>query len=77
MAVKGNIEKREEVYYQRCNSRMVFERFHGPGDILFGWRCLIYGDILDPAGQKGDEKGQSKEQRVPFVPEGTATLRNG
>ena len=33
---------------QRCNVLMVKERFYGPGDPFWGWRCILCGDISDP-----------------------------
>jgi len=27
---------------------MTFEKFYGPNDVFFGWRCLICGNIFDP-----------------------------
>jgi len=27
---------------------MSFEKFYGPNDTFFGWRCLICGNIFDP-----------------------------
>ena len=33
---------------QRCNMVMVNERFYGPGDPFWGWRCVLCGNISDP-----------------------------
>jgi hypothetical protein len=33
---------------QRCNVVMVNERFYGPGDPFWGWRCMLCGNISDP-----------------------------
>jgi hypothetical protein len=33
---------------QRCNVVMVNERFYGPGDPFWGWRCVLCGNISDP-----------------------------
>jgi len=33
---------------QRCNMVMVNERFYGPGDPFWGWRCMLCGNISDP-----------------------------
>jgi hypothetical protein len=27
---------------------MSIEKFYGPGDPFWGWRCIICGEILDP-----------------------------
>jgi hypothetical protein len=27
---------------------MVNEKFYGPGDPFWGWRCVYCGEILDP-----------------------------
>jgi len=31
----------------RCNSVMIFDKFFGPHEHFWGWKCLIYGEILD------------------------------
>lgn len=33
---------------QRCKGWMGFEKFYGPSDSFFGWRCVLCGNILDP-----------------------------
>jgi hypothetical protein len=33
---------------QRCNVVMVNERFYGPGEPFWGWRCMLCGNISDP-----------------------------
>jgi hypothetical protein len=32
----------------RCNGIMANERFYGPGDPFWGWRCVFCGEIFDP-----------------------------
>jgi hypothetical protein len=32
---------------RRCNGMMVGERFYGPGDPFWGWRCIQCGEIFD------------------------------
>ena len=32
----------------RCCGLMVGERFYGPGNPFWGWRCVCCGEILDP-----------------------------
>ena len=36
------------IHCLRCNGRMTFEKYYGPGNYFFGMRCLLCGDILDP-----------------------------
>lgn len=31
----------------RCNGLMASERFYGPGEPFWGWRCLFCGEVLD------------------------------
>jgi hypothetical protein len=31
----------------RCNSIMIFDKFFGPHEHFWGWKCLICGEILD------------------------------
>ena len=33
---------------QRCNGMMIGERFYGPGNPFWGWRCVRCGEIFDP-----------------------------
>ena len=32
---------------QRCEGKMVYEKYYGDGEHFWGWRCLCCGDILD------------------------------
>jgi len=32
----------------RCGSGMNYEKFYGPHEHFWGWRCLICGEIVDP-----------------------------
>jgi hypothetical protein len=47
MATKGKARK-TGIKCQRCRGCMTFEKFYGPNDVFFGWRCLICGNIFDP-----------------------------
>ncbi len=31
----------------RCLSVMVFQKFYGPHEHFWGWRCIYCGEILD------------------------------
>jgi hypothetical protein len=31
----------------RCGSVMFYERFYGPDEHFFGWRCILCGEIID------------------------------
>ncbi len=31
----------------RCQSVMVNEKFYGPGENFWGWRCICCGEIVD------------------------------
>ena len=53
---------------QRCNVVMIRERFYGPGDPFWGWRCVLCGNIFDPIilenrnqGANLAAKGKKKE----------------
>ncbi len=44
----------------RCHNEMVYEKFFGPHEHFWGWRCIFCGEIVDqvilenrglPAGQ--------------------------
>jgi len=32
----------------RCGSAMFYDKFYGPNDQFWGWKCLICGEIVDP-----------------------------
>ena len=32
----------------RCGNGMFYEKFYGPHEHFWGWRCLICGEIVDP-----------------------------
>ncbi len=32
----------------RCNGIMANERFYGPGEPFWGWRCVLCGEVFDP-----------------------------
>jgi hypothetical protein len=32
----------------RCGKGMFYEKFYGPHEHFWGWRCLICGEIVDP-----------------------------
>ncbi len=31
----------------RCESIMVYQKFYGPDERFWGWRCICCGDIVD------------------------------
>ena len=31
----------------RCESIMIYEKFYGPQEHFWGWRCICCGDIVD------------------------------
>jgi hypothetical protein len=31
----------------RCQGSMIQERFYGPGDPFWGWKCIACGEIWD------------------------------
>jgi len=31
----------------RCQSEMVYEKFFGPHEHFWGWRCIFCGEIVD------------------------------
>jgi hypothetical protein len=31
----------------RCSSNMVYEKFYGPQEHFWGWRCIFCGEIID------------------------------
>jgi hypothetical protein len=50
----------------RCGSVMVYERFYGPDEHFFGWRCILCGEIIDQVILENRQEGtgrQNKERR--------------
>jgi hypothetical protein len=31
----------------RCSSNMVYQKFYGPHEHYWGWRCIFCGEIID------------------------------
>lgn len=31
----------------RCNSVMIYDKFFGPHEHFWGWKCVICGEIVD------------------------------
>jgi hypothetical protein len=31
----------------RCHGIMAYEKFYGPHEHFFGWRCIYCGEIVD------------------------------
>ena len=31
----------------RCSSNMLYEKFFGPQENFWGWRCIFCGEIID------------------------------
>ena len=31
----------------RCSHSMVYEKFYGPHEHFWGWRCIFCGEIVD------------------------------
>ena len=31
----------------RCNSIMIYDKFYGPHENFWGWKCVICGEIVD------------------------------
>jgi hypothetical protein len=51
----------------RCGSVMVYERFYSPDEHFSGWRCILWGEIIDQVilenrqtkrGRQSREKGR-------------------
>jgi hypothetical protein len=32
----------------RCRGAVIYDKFYGPHDQFWGWKCLICGEIVDP-----------------------------
>jgi hypothetical protein len=31
----------------RCNGPMIYDKFYGPHEHFWGWKCVICGEIVD------------------------------
>jgi len=48
--VSGFINSVKEGYLMkcpRCSGVMAYEKFYGPHEQFFGWRCIYCGEIVD------------------------------
>ena len=63
-------KKSEAMHCQRCNGRMIFEKFYDVNNVFFGWHCVMCGEILDPVillhrlSQDADLRIPEKEEEV-------------
>lgn len=63
-------KKAEAMRCQRCNGRMIFEKFYDVNNVFFGWHCVMCGEILDPVillhrlSQDADLRIPEKEEEV-------------
>lgn len=32
----------------RCGGAVIYDKFYGPHEQFWGWKCLICGEIVDP-----------------------------
>ena len=32
----------------RCRGAVIYDKFYGPYEQFWGWKCLICGEIVDP-----------------------------
>jgi hypothetical protein len=32
----------------RCRGAVIYDKFYGPHEQFWGWKCLICGEIVDP-----------------------------
>jgi hypothetical protein len=42
------IDPRARMKCHRCERIMIYEKFYGPHEHFWGWRCIWCGDIVDP-----------------------------
>ena len=63
---KPSFRKDQTMGCLRCNGRMIFDKFYGQGNIFFGMRCLLCGDVIDPVILL---HRLSRDARIP-IPEG-------
>jgi hypothetical protein len=51
----------------RCGRVRVYERFYGPDEHFFGWRCILCGETIDQVILENrywsKTGGQNKERR--------------
>jgi hypothetical protein len=44
--MKFDLEGPMKCYH--CSNDMVYEKFYGPQEHFWGWRCIFCGEIVDP-----------------------------
>ena len=58
----------------RCTGAVIYDKFYGPHEQFWGWKCLTCGEIVDPvilenqqlmqAGQGVTSEGQGGKKAV-------------
>ncbi len=43
----SKMDKGNSMRCHRCESPMVYQKFYGPHDHFWGWRCICCGEIVD------------------------------
>jgi hypothetical protein len=43
----NKIDTLNPIRCHRCESIMIYEKFYGPQEHFWGWRCIWCGDIVD------------------------------
>jgi len=46
-----------------CSSNMVYEKFYGPQENYWGWRCIFCGEIIDQVILENRQAGSNGENR--------------
>ena len=59
----------------RCNNVMIQDKFYGPYDSFWGWKCLICGELVDQVILENREL--IRMGRVPNTETGKAGIEMG
>ena len=43
----NKMDKDNPMRCHRCNNTMVYQKFYGPHEYFWGWRCIWCGDVVD------------------------------
>jgi hypothetical protein len=57
----------------RCNGAVIYDKFYGPYEEFWGWKCLMCEEIIDPVILANRQ--MMRTGRGEYIPEGRKAKR--
>jgi hypothetical protein len=51
----------------RCRGAVIYDKFYGPQEQFWGWKCLICGEIVDPVILENRQLMKSGQEVEGFI----------